>query len=165
MITIRRYNPGEEAGIQKLINEIMVKEFGEDRAAYPTGDLESLTTSYGALGEAFFVAVDQSKIVGTVAIKKEDDRVALMRRLFVDNTYRRRNIGVQLLDRVIQFCHEVGYDEVIFKTTSKMISANELCKKRGFLQRAKLQLGPVELFKFSLSLRNGLKAGTAKSSA
>lgn len=153
MTEIRRYQPGEEEEISSLVNSIMEQEFGSDQAAYPTGDIEKLEDNYGALGEAFFVAVDKDKIVGTVAIKKEDDRLALLRRLFVAPTHRRRKIGDELLDRALQFCNEVGYSEIVFKTTSRMTKAIELCKKKGFIQRAKVQLGPVELLKYSLSLR------------
>ena len=157
-ITIRRYRQGEEAEIKGMITSIMTKEYGDDVAAYPASDIDDLSTSYGGLGEAFFVALDQNKIVGTVGIKKEDDRIALLRRLFVIEPYRSRKIGLELINHALQFCYEVGYDEVIFKTTSKMTSAIQLCKKRGFVQRAKLKIGAIELLRFALSLRNGVKS-------
>ena len=160
-ISIRRFNSGEEAEILRLINDIMSSEFGNDSSAYPTQDLEELTQSYGELGEGFFVALDGDKIIGTVGIKKEDERIALLRRLFVSSPYRRRKIGLELIEHALKFCHEVGYNEVIFKTTSTMTSAIELCKSRGFVQRAKLELGPIELLKFSISIRNGLNSVAA----
>ncbi len=157
MITIRRFSASDEKSVLGLITQIMQKEFREDLNAYPTEDVENIQKAYGGIGDAFFVAVDGSQIIGTVAIKKEDDRVALMRRLFVANAYRKQHIGRQLIDRAIQFCDEVGYTEVIFRTTSRMEAASKVVEKRGFTQRAKLQLGPIELKKFSLSIRNGSK--------
>ena len=154
MITIRRYEPGDETQVKALVTEIMNSEFHDSSAAYPTDDLENINRVYGGLGEAFFVACDGDKVVGTVGIKKEDDRVALLRRLFVALPYRHQQLGLKLIDRALQFCAEVGYDEVMFKTTSTMKRAIEICRKRGFVQRAKLNLGQVELVKFSLSLRN-----------
>ncbi len=162
MISIRRIAQGDELEVKRLISSIMNDEFKESAAAYPTDDLDQIEKIYGGLGEAFFVALlDSKKIVGTVAIKKEDGRVALMRRLFVDKAHRKQQIGVKLIDRVLLFCDEVGYDEVIFKTTSRMEGAIKLCQKKGFVQRAKLQLGPMELLKFALPLHNGKsKKGT-----
>lgn len=160
-IAVRRFTPGEEQQICNLINGIMGQEFGADAVAYPTQDIEKLSENYGKPGEAFFVAVDGNQIVGTVGVKKEDERVALMRRLFVSSVYRKKKIGIQLVERALQFAKEVGYSEVVFKTTSKMVKANELCQKCGFIQRAKIVLGPIELFKFSLSLRNGSKSTAA----
>ena len=157
MITIRRYEDGDGASVQALISGIMDAEFRDAKDAYPTHDIDRIEDSYGGLGEAFFVAVNGHKVIGSVAIKKEDDRVALLRRLFVDSGYRKQQLGIKLIDRATKFCDEVGYKEIIFKTTSQMEGAVKLCQKCGFIQRAKLNLGNLELLKFSLSLRNGVR--------
>lgn len=157
MITIRRYESNDGPSVHALISGIMDAEFHDAKAAYPTHDIDHIEDSYGGLGEAFFVAVNGNKVVGSVAIKKEDDRVALLRRLFVDSAYRKQQLGIKLVDRATKFCDEVGYKEIIFKTTSRMEGAAKLCQKCGFIQRAKLDLGTVELLKFSLSLRNGVR--------
>ncbi len=158
MITIRRYAGGDEHAIKDLVLTIMNGEFGEAASAYPTDDIEDIGRAYGGLGEAFFVALDGNKIIGTVGIKKEDKRVALLRRLFVAAPYRNRQIGLKLVDRALQFCHQVGYQEVVMKTTSRMERANKVCQKCGFVQRAKIDLGKIQLLKFSLSIREGLKS-------
>jgi len=161
MITIRRFSDGDEHSVKELVTQIMDGEFGADVRAYPTDDIEDIPRAYGGLGEAFFVALDSKKIIGTVGIKKEDNRVALLRRLFVAAPYRQRQLGVKLIDRALEFCHQVGYQEVVLKTTSRMERAIKVCQKRGFIQRAKLDLGKIQLLKFSLSIREGVK--TAKS--
>lgn len=155
MITIRRFSPEDEKSVLHLITSIMNEEFKDEKDAYPPADIENIRANYGNLGEAFFVAADKDKIIGTVGIKKEDSRVALMRRLFVSPEYRGRKIGMKLIERVVQFCQEVGYQEIVFKTTSRMAGANEVCQKAGFIQRAKLALGAVELLKFAFSIRDG----------
>ncbi|MDP3919569.1 MAG: GNAT family N-acetyltransferase [Candidatus Omnitrophota bacterium] len=162
-INIRRFTAGDETSVKSLIKEIMAHEFNDDQGAYPTEDIEEVERSYGGLGEAFFVAEDNSQIVGTVAIKKEDDRVALLRRLFVAADYRKRKIGLELVDHALEFCHEVGYEEIIFRTTSRMQAAIKLCQKCGFIPRAKLKLGPIELLKFALSIRDGRKTAKSRS--
>ena len=155
MITIRRSVPKDDAEVVDLISTIMDSEFHDAKHAYPIEDVECIEKAYGGIGEAFFVAMDNKshKVVGTVAIKKEDDRVALLRRLFVAPTHRNLKIGKRLIDRALEFCREVGYEEVVFKTTSKMSGAIDLCCKNGFVQRAHIVLGPIELIKLSLSLR------------
>lgn len=158
MIKIRRVQPEDQAQILLLIDEIMSKEFHDQKGAYPNGDIQDVTASYGSLGEAFFVAAQNGHIVGTVGIKKEDDRVAFLRRLFVSASHRNQQIGRKLIERAIQFCDEVGYEEVIFKTTSRMEGAIKMCQKCGFAKRAQIHLGPVELYKFSLLLKELPKA-------
>ncbi len=154
MVTIRKSQAGDEKAIRDLIIGIMALEFPEEASTFPTSDLEDVGTSYGNLGEAFFVAATNGKIVGTVAVKQEDKRTAMLRRLFVDSKSRRKKIGSQLIDRAIQFCREVGYDELIFKTTSTMKNAVQLCEKKGFVSKARLDLGPVQLLKFALFLKS-----------
>jgi N-acetylglutamate synthase-like GNAT family acetyltransferase len=154
MITLRRCTKDDEKAVVNLISSVMNAEFKEAAGAYPIEDVECIEKAYGNIGDAFFVAVDNHhKVVGTVAIKREDERVALLRRLFVAPTHRNQKIGMKLLGRALEFCREVGYQEVVFKTTSRMSGAIELCKKNGFIQRAHIALGPVELLRFSLNLR------------
>lgn len=153
MVTIRRCGKEDEKAVVELISSVMSKEFQDAAKAYPTEDVECIEKAYGGIGDAFFVAIDErQKVIGTVAIKKEDDRVALLRRLFVAPTHRNQKIGKKLLDRALGFCRDVGYQELVFKTTSKMSGAIELCKRNGFAQRAHIALGPIELLKFSLNV-------------
>jgi GNAT superfamily N-acetyltransferase len=160
MITIRRSEKDDDAAVVDLISGIMDSEFHDAKHAYPTEDVECIEKAYGGIGEAFFVAVDNKahEVVGTVAIKKEDGRVALLRRLFVAPTHRNLKIGKRLIDRALDFCREVGYEEVVFKTTSKMSGAIDLCRKNGFVQRAHIVLGPIELIKLSLCLHKEVHA-------
>lgn len=151
MISIRKCEPNDQRAVKDLILKILNEEFPKETATLE--DLENISDSYGKLGEAFFVAVSDGVIVGTVGIKREDERTAMLRRLFVDSHYRRRKIGTQLVERAIAFCRDVGYDEIIFKTNSTMKDAIKLCEKQKFAPKAKLDLGPVQLLKFGLFLK------------
>ena len=153
-VMIRKCQESDQRDVCELVVGIMAREFPKEAATFPTQDLEDISTSYGQLGEAFFVASINGKIVGTVGVKQEDKRTALLRRLFVDSRYRREKIGSRLVERAVQFCREVGYEELIFKTTSTMNSAVQLCEKRGFIPKARLELGPIQLLKFALFLKS-----------
>ncbi|MBI4368115.1 MAG: GNAT family N-acetyltransferase [Candidatus Omnitrophica bacterium] len=153
MLTIRKCHPNDQNAARNLIVRIMGEEFPKESSSFPVDDLDEIGSSYGKLGEAFFVAVTDGKIVGTIGVKQEDKRTAMLRRFFVDSGCRGKRIGSQLLDRAIEFCREVGYDEVIFKTTSTMENAVHLCERRGFLPRAKLEVGAIKLLKFALFLK------------
>lgn len=155
MVKIRRLEENDVPAVKQLIAGIMNGEFKEEQEALALHDLDTLLESYGHLGEAFFVAEEEKNIVGTVGVKREDDRIAFIRRIFVSPDYRKRKIGSQLLDRAIEFCREVGYQDVVFKTTSKMSEAIDLFLKRGFRSRAKITMGKIELLKLSMPLNGG----------
>ncbi|OGW87223.1 MAG: hypothetical protein A3C35_06950 [Omnitrophica bacterium RIFCSPHIGHO2_02_FULL_46_11] len=151
--TIRKCQSSDEPAARELIVNVLQREFPKDAQNIPSDDLDDIGSSYGKLGEAFFIALSNGKIVGTVGIKQEDERTAFLRRLFVAPEFRRKQIGSQLIERAVEFCREVGYDEIIFKTTSTMDKAVRLCEKRGFVPKAKLGVGPVQLLKFALFLK------------
>lgn len=153
MLTIRKCQPDDVKAVRELVTSVLDQEFPKEAQAYPTKDLNDILGSYGKLGEAFFVAAMNGRVVGTVGVKREDERVALLRRLFVAPDCRRKKVGVQLLDRAIEFCKEVGYDEIIIKTSSSMAPAVHLCQRKGFVPRARLNLGSQELLKLALFLK------------
>ena len=88
MVHIRRFESRDTEAVRRLINQIMDSEFQQEKSAFSLEDLQSLEESYGNLGEVFFVAEDGKKVVGTIGVKKEDDRIALIRRIFVSPDYR-----------------------------------------------------------------------------
>ncbi|MBI1978051.1 MAG: GNAT family N-acetyltransferase [Candidatus Omnitrophica bacterium] len=160
MFTIRKCHPNDQMQIKNLIVRIMGDEFPKEKHSYPTEDLDDIASAYGNSGEAFFVAVDGEQVVGTIGVKREDRRAALLRRFFVDCPYRRQKIGTELVERAIAFCRESGYEEIIFKTTSTMKNAIALCEKQGFSPKTKLDLGDVQLVKFALFFKpNAVTAG------
>lgn len=153
-IEIRDFKYEDGEAVHRLISGIMNEEFPHSKEAYPLNDLSNIPHVYGNSGEAFFVAAKNGQIIGTVAIKKEDERVALLRRIFVSRKFRGQRIGLALLDHAIQFCKGHGYKEIVFRTCTKMDAAIGLCQKKGFQQRAKLEVAGLELLKFILFIGN-----------
>ena len=156
-VTIRRFQPQDQRQVKALITRIMDDEFHDEKHAYPMEDLQDLGTHYGELGESFFVAENSHQIIGTAGIKKEDSRTALLRRLFVSPEYRKQNVGKKLIHKAVEFCEEVGYEEIIFKATSRMESAIRMLQRCGFSQCSKLPAGKIELVKLLLLLPAGQK--------
>lgn len=151
-ISIRPFEAKDQEQVVRLINAIMDEEFQHERTAYPVDDIQEVKGAYGGRGEAFFVAANGEGVVGTAGIKKEDPRTALLRRLFVARKSRNQKIGQKLLKAVLDFCSQSGYEEVIFKATSRMQAAIGLLQREGFSARAHVKLGAVELIKLTLHL-------------
>ncbi|OGX02996.1 MAG: hypothetical protein A3G87_05025 [Omnitrophica bacterium RIFCSPLOWO2_12_FULL_50_11] len=152
-IEIRKYQRNDAKGVKALIDGVLANEFPREAEAFPTDDLDDIASSYGKVGEGFFVATRDGKILGTIAVKQEDARTAFLRRLYVDSASRGQRLGGRLVDRAIQFCREAGYHEVIIKTTSSMQNAVRLCERKGFVHKARLTIGPIELLKLALFLK------------
>jgi len=152
-LSIRKFQKQDTQEVKRLINDIMHSEFADVLGAFPPDDLENIFDYYGKAGEAFFVALRENKIIGSIGVKKEDDRTALIRRIFVFPDFRGHHVGGELLGKALSFCKEVGYQEIIFKTTSKMKDAIKLFEDNGFHEKVHLKLGPTDLYKLTYFIR------------
>lgn len=151
-VQIRPAKPADDKAIRELIAGILEKEFAAAEKDYFGSDVQNVSKTYAGDGDCFFVASSNGEIVGTAGIKREDDRNALLRRIFVRDDFRGRKIGSQLILNAVQFCRKEGYGEIIFKSTSRMKDAIRLCEANGFIRRATIRLGSLDLFKFTLHL-------------
>lgn len=149
---IRRFNPRDKIQVKKLITDILKNEFLMDQKAYRYSDLESIPKVYGGKREAFFVGEEKDRMVGTAAVKEESKKVAILRRLFVGPNYRGKGYGLALLNKVLDFCREKGYGEIIFHSSTRMKAAINLCLRNGFKEKERLKLDGVEIIRFALAL-------------
>ncbi len=154
MIHIRPATGIDDKSVKDLILGILEKEFSTEEKTFFGNDIKNVSKTYAGDGDCFFVACDGEKIIGTAGIKREDERNALLRRIFVRDDYRGKRIAFQLIQNAIVFCKERGYEEVIFKTTSRMQNAINLCQANGFVKRATVHLGGLDLLKFTFHITN-----------
>ncbi|MCX5716601.1 MAG: GNAT family N-acetyltransferase [Candidatus Omnitrophica bacterium] len=151
---IRRFTENDGPKIKELILSILEKEYPFDRKAYPDTDLDNINETYGGPNETFFITEQDNAIVATAGIKEDSKETALLRRVFVKPEERGKGYGSQLLDEAIRFAKSNGYKELVFRTTSKMVRAIELCKKKGFREAEKIDLGGFFIHKFVLDLNS-----------
>ncbi len=149
---LRHFNLKDKDQVKVLITDILKNEFAMDQKAYPHSDLESIPKAYGGKREAFFVAEENGKIVGTIAVKEESKKVAILRRLFVKPNHRGKGYGIALIDKAMDFCKKNGYREIIFHSSARMKAAIGICRKVGFLKKQRLNLDGVDIIKFVLLL-------------
>ncbi|PIQ82048.1 MAG: hypothetical protein COV76_05790 [Candidatus Omnitrophica bacterium CG11_big_fil_rev_8_21_14_0_20_64_10] len=151
-MTVRPAVQEDTPQIVALVRSILGGEFPQDQAAYATDDLEHFTQTYGGTGSTFLVAEKDGRIVGTLGIKAEGARTAVLRRLFVDPQQRRHGIGSKLFDEALAFCRQQKYREVIIRTSTRMEKAIRLCLSKGFGEDDRWQLADVTLIRYRLKL-------------
>ncbi len=151
-LNIRPVKNSDVPRVMKLIKTILESEFGKEASVYPQIDLYDLEVSYGGERDCFFVAEMNGQLVGTVGIKEEDEKVALLRRVFVDTKYRGKGYGLRLLDKAVEFCKKKSYKKISFQGTSRMAMALALCRKRGFQETDRVPMEEFEIIRYSLRL-------------
>lgn len=149
---IRTVKNSDVPKVLKLIKGILESEFGKEAAVYPQIDLYDLEASYGGDRECFLVAEKNGQIIGTTAIKEEDGKIAMLRRVFVDPKYRGKGYGLELIEKAIEFCKSKSYRKISFQGTSRMTTALALCRKKGFQETDRVPMEDFEIIRCSLRL-------------
>jgi len=149
---IRSAQEADKAQIMALVKSILEKEFPADASFHATDDLEKFSEVYQGPTGTFLVAQANGRIVGTLGIKAEDSRTAILRRLFVAPAHRKEGIGLGLLQEALQFCRAKGFREVVIRTSTQMSRAIELCSSLGFKEDGRWNLGSATLVRFCLRL-------------
>jgi len=106
-------------------------------------ELESLPGRYAVPEGCLLVAENQDGIVGCVAVRKTDNGLCEMKRLFVRPEYRGTGIGRRLAMEIIQTAIRLGYSRMRLDTTPSMSTATSLYRSLGFYDTEPYCYNPV----------------------
>ncbi len=95
-------------------------------------ELASLPGKYSHPGGGLLMGLDGERIIGCVAVRKLDDGICEMKRLFVKPETRGRGMGRQLAQAVIGVAGELGYSIMRLDTLDRLKGAMHLYETLGF---------------------------------
>ena len=96
-------------------------------------ELATLPGKYAAPDGGLLLAYLDDKLAGCVAMRKLEDGVCEMKRLFVRDEFRGSGIGLTLIERLIGDARELGYAKMRLDTyPPKMGKAVKLYESHGF---------------------------------
>lgn len=97
-------------------------------------ELAELPGKYETPDGRLFLAYSDGELAGCIAMRKLDDGICEMKRLFVRDGFRGRQIGVTLIERLIADAREIGYSKMRLDTfPPKMGKAVSLYESHGFV--------------------------------
>ena len=149
---VRKFERKDSENVKKLILSILTKEYPFDKSVYENSDISNINDTYGGRKDIFFVIESDDDIIGTVGVKEDSRDTALLRRLFIKPSCRRKGYGSLLLSKALNHCRKNHFKQVVFKATGRMAQAINLLKKSGFREIEKIDLGGFQIYKFTLSL-------------
>jgi ribosomal protein S18 acetylase RimI-like enzyme len=95
-------------------------------------ELNNFPGKYKEPGGAFYIARDGNNVIGCVGLKKMDNKICEMKRLFVSNNYKGKGIGKKLVEIIINEGKIKEYEKMRLDTFNKMETALKIYCKYGF---------------------------------
>jgi len=97
-------------------------------------ELKILKTMYGPPHGCIILCKNENDFVACVAVRKIDECVAELKRMYVKPEFQRMGIGENLLKMSISFAREIGYETIKLDTLNTMKPAMNLYAKHGFVE-------------------------------
>ena len=106
-------------------------------------ELNSLPGCYAAPAGAIFLAMENSKPIGCVAIRPFSAEEAELKRMYVVPESRGRGVARSLLQQAIAMASLQGYKSIVLDTLPSMESAKKLYKQSGFVSTQPYYNSPI----------------------
>src|SRR5262245_25190965 len=107
-------------------------------------ELAHLETEYAAPTGIFLLAEVNNSFTGCIALRRIDDRLGEIKRLYVSPAGRGHGLGRMLIERVLDAARSIGYDRVVLDTLPSMQTARKLYAGMGFTPTGSYRFNPVE---------------------
>jgi len=107
-------------------------------------ELAELPGEYAPPDGRLIVAINETKVVGCVALRKIIDGICEMKRLYVRPAYRGKGIGRELVRAIIGEAEKICYTHMRLDTVPAMKEAIGLYRSTGFYEIEPYRNNPVE---------------------
>jgi N-acetylglutamate synthase-like GNAT family acetyltransferase len=147
MVIIQPYESTHTEQIIELILTIQQQEFGLPITLAAQPDLLEISQFYQVNHGNFWIALDHTRVVGTIALIDIDHHQAILRKMFVHPDYRGKSIGVghQLLQTLLKWAIAHSIHEIYLGTVEPFKAAHRFYQKHGFVEILPAELPPTFL--------------------
>jgi putative acetyltransferase len=97
-------------------------------------DIDEVGAHYFEKGGTFLVLMDEGRVVGSGAIRRLNDDICELKRMWFLKEYRGRGLAKEMLQRLLEFARRTGYKKVRLDLfdEQKQTQALEFYKRLGF---------------------------------
>ncbi len=127
---IQRYDDSRKEEVRDVILEVLL-EHGFEYDRLKDADLNDINSYYFSKGGTFFVGLDDGRVVGTSGVRKLDENMCEIRRIYLKKGFRGKGNGEKLFLAALDFA-EKNCSGVMLKTDSTLKKAIGMYLKHGF---------------------------------
>ena len=141
-ISLKEFSPQYQQPVINLILNIQQNEFNVPITINDQPDLLTIPAFYQNGNGNFWIALNDDKVVGTIALRSFSQRQAALRKMFVDKNFRGKETGTaqKLLECLLRWSREKSIDEIYLGTLSHMHAAHSFYRRNGFTEIPKENL-------------------------
>ena len=131
---IEIYTEKHKAAIVALILNIQNNEFNVPVTLNDQTDLLDIKNYYLKKNGNFWIALDDEKLIGTIALIDIDNGQCALRKMFVHKDYRgkEKGVGQSLLNTLTDWCKQKNINEIYLGTVEQLYAAKRFYFKNGF---------------------------------
>ena len=139
MIEIIPYEQKYLEEIITLVLHIQQDEFNVPITLDDQPDLNDIQNFYQAGNGNFWIAVNDGKVVGTIALKKYNETEGALRKMFVHEKYRGKQFGAarMLMQSLLDWSKDKDIRTIYLGTRLEMHAAHRFYEKNSFVQIVK----------------------------
>ena len=136
MIEIVEFTPPYQQQVIELILDIQKNEFHVPITLGDQPDLLVIPSFYQNEKGNFWIAIEEEKVIGTIALLSFSDDQAALRKMFVAKNYRGKEFGTaqKLFDALLSWAKEKDIHEIYLGTLSHMLAAQSFYRRNGFVE-------------------------------
>ena len=127
---IKTFSTSQTKEVKELVLGVL-NEQGFEFDPIKDFDLDNIDRYYLQSGGVFYAGLVDGAIIGTSAVRKIDDEICEIKRIYVRKEFRGRGFGKDLFLKALGFAGE-NYSMVTLKTDAKLTDAIGLYFKNGF---------------------------------
>jgi putative acetyltransferase len=95
-------------------------------------DLDELPAHYFERGGLFLAVLDDGRLIGTGAVRRLDERLCELKRMWLLPAYHGRGIGYRLAQQLFEFARAQGYTTIRLETGPEQTRAIRFYERLGF---------------------------------
>lgn len=144
MITIRPIRMNEIPRAKEIICTIAYDIFGfdgtlEESIRYYTGlgifsDMDDVQAHYFDNGGIFLAALDDNQVIGSGALRKQDEKITELKRMWLLERYHGQGIGYRIISHLFEFGRSQNYTRIRLQTSPEQTRALAFYRKLGFYE-------------------------------
>ncbi|SDM74382.1 Ribosomal protein S18 acetylase RimI [Catalinimonas alkaloidigena] len=144
MITIQEATNPEAYRIAATLFQEYAAQLGVDLGfQHFTEELATLERQYARPHGVLFVAYEDARPLGCVGIRRLDDSVCELKRMYLRQETRGRGLGKRLLAHALEAGRSLGYSTMRLDTLPTMQTALALYTRAGFYEIAPYRVNPI----------------------